>query len=417
MDQLLNAIVDYLPPAKGAIEKPLSAVVFKIEHHKSLGNLAYIRVFNGEIKPRDVLISSTNKDERIHKVGQIKGLINGKHVDKQQICAGDIGVVSGLNKTFVGEIFGVVDTHFKAFQITSPTLTVQVIPKQESKIIQLSQALSQLCEEDPLLDLEWLSDLRELHIKITGVIQFEILQSLLEQRFGLSAEFTTPSVIYKETPLKQAHGYECYWMPKPCWAILKLNIEPAELGSGVTYESKVSVNDVAAKYQREIEETIPKALKQGIKGWQVTDLKLTLIEGQDHNIHSRAGDFAIATPMAIMNGLVDSGTKLLEPFLSYVLSAPLDYLAIITSEITKMRGSFEGPIIENDMFKLTGMIPVATTMDLPIKLASMSSGKAKITTKLSHYEPCTDDQGEIAEYRGVSPLDRDKWILAGRGAL
>jgi ribosomal protection tetracycline resistance protein len=412
--QLLDNIVSYLTYVKVSIENELSAIVFKIEYNHKLGKLAYIRVFSGDIHARDVL---TNPTGRQQKVAQIKSLENGKFIDETKISAGDIGIVSGLNQTFVGEIFGEAALIPESCQLTSPTLTVQVIPKVESEIIQLSQALSQLSEEDPMLDLEWLSDIRQLHIKITGVIQIEILQSLLEQRFGLQAQFSQPSVIYKETPLKEVSGYECYWMPKPCWAILKLLIQPAELGSGVEYVSKIGVNDVAAKYQKEIQQTIPSALRQGIKGWQVTDLKITLIEGQDHNVHSRAGDFIIATPMAMMNGLKESGTQLLEPYLSYVISAPLEYLSTITSEVTKMRGQFESPVVTANKFKLTGNFPVATSMDFPIKLASISSGKAKVTTKMCNYQPCTDEQGQVAEYRGVSPLDRDKWILQARGAL
>ncbi len=198
---------------------------------------------------------------------------------------------------------------------------------------------------------------------------------------------------------------------------MKLLIQPAELGSGVEYTSNIGVNEVAAKYQKEIEQTIASALKQGIKGWQVTDLKITLIEGQDHNIHSRAGDFIIATPMAMMNGLKESGTQFLEPYLSYVISAPLEFLSMITSEVTKMRGQFDSPVVTGNSFKLTGRFPVATSMEFPIKLASLSSGKAKVTTKMSHYQACTDEQGQVTEYRGVSPLDRDKWILQARGAL
>jgi ribosomal protection tetracycline resistance protein len=174
---------------------------------------------------------------------------------------------------------------------------------------------------------------------------------------------------------------------------------------------------VAAKYQKEIEATIESALKQGIKGWQVTDCKITLVEGEDHNVHSRSGDFIIATPMAIMNGLLESGTTLLEPIVSFSISAPVGLLGTITSDITKMRGVFESPQIENSYIKVAGKFPAATTINYPVRLASLSAGKAKLSTKLFAYKACTDEQGKVAQYRGVNPLDRDKWILYVRGAL
>lgn len=415
--ELMDCIVDCLPLAKGNDEGKLSALVFKIEHDKALGKMCYIRVFDGIVQPRDSLINASRVVVKPQKIAQIKSVVKGKYKDVDQISAGDIGVVSGLSQAKVGDIYGELGKIKNHYSLTSPTLTVQVTPVKDSEIMDLVKALTVLSDEDPLLDLQWYSGIRELHISITGLIQVEIIQEILEQRFKLIAEFTDPSIIYKETPAKTSYGYERYWMPKPCWAILKLKIEPAEQGTGVSYQSKVSVNDVAAKYQKEIEATVPSALLQGIKGWQVTDVNITLVEGEDHNVHSRSGDFIIATPMALMNGLQESGTILLEPILTFKLTAPLDLLGTITSDITKMRGSFNSPEISAQYFKLTGKVPAATSINYPIELASVSSGKAKINTKLSSYERCTDEQGKTTVYRGVSPLDRDKWILQARGAL
>ncbi len=183
------------------------------------------------------------------------------------------------------------------------------------------------------------------------------------------------------------------------------------------FESKLGVNDVALKYQNEVERTIGKALKQGIKGWEVTDLKITLVEGEDHPVHSRPGDFIIATPMAIMNGLVETGTTLLEPILAFEISAARDLLGRITSDLSHRRASFGSPEIVGERFILTGKIPAATSLDYPVQLASRSGGKAKITTRLCGYEPCRPEQGQTTPFRGISPLDRAKYILQARGAL
>ena len=419
LPELMDGITHYFSQVqeKGNSNDDISALVFKIEHDKSLGKMCYIRVYTGTIKARDVLQSSNRRENKTQKVGQIKSIIKGKYVDKEIIPAGDIGVVSGLSYACVGDVFGDVDESLNTYSLSTPMLTVQVKPENSAQIMDLVKALTQLSDEDPLLDLQWLPEMRELHIKITGLIQIEILQAMLKDRFDLSTSFTEPSIIYKETPIKIASGYERYWMPKPCWAILKLKIEPGKNGDGVSFSSTVSTNDVAAKYQKEIEATIDTALKQGIKGWQVTDCKITLIEGEDHNVHSRSGDFIIATPMAIMNGLLESGTTLLEPIVSFSITAPLDLLGTITSDITKMRGVFDSPQIESTYFKLTGKFPAATTIKYPVRLASLSAGKAKLATKLDAYEPCSDEQGEVTQYRGISPLDRDKWILQARGAL
>jgi len=118
-----------------------------------------------------------------------------------------------------------------------------------------------------------------------------------------------------------------------------------------------------------------------------------------------------------MNGLKESDTTILEPIVSFSIIAPLDLLGTITSDITKMRGTFESPKIENNQFKITGKFPAATTINYPIRLASLSAGKAKLTTKFDCYQACTDEQGQIRQYKGINPLDRDKWILKARGAI
>lgn len=413
--ELLDGLVRLLPTGPGKAEEPFSAIVFKIEHDKTLGKMAYLRLFSGQLQARDILQNTTRGCEE--KVGQLKRVEKGRYRDLRVVSAGDIAVVSGLSQSQIGDVYGHEDGLPDAYTLSAPLLTVQVRPTKESDLSRLAQALGELAEEDPQLAVAWLPEQRELHLNITGWIQIEILEAVLEERYGLAVAFDEPSVIYKETPTGVAEGYERYWMPKPCWAIMRLLIEPGERGSGLVYESKVSVDHVAMRYQNEIKNTMGKALKQGIKGWEVTDLKITLIEGEDHQVHTRPGDFITATPMAVMNGLMACGTTLLEPILSFSITAPLDMLGNITSDITKMRGRFETPEIVEERFSLKGCFPLATSVDYAVQLASRSGGKAKIMTRLETYEACLDVEGKVIAYRGVSPLDREAWILQARGAI
>ncbi len=145
--------------------------------------------------------------------------------------------------------------------------------------------------------------------------------------------------------------------------------------------------------------------------------KITLIEGEDHQVHSNPGDFVVATPMGIIEGLKEIGTSLLEPIVSFKISAPEDLLGKIASDITKMRGTFNSPEIEKGKFILSGTMPLATSLDYPVKLSSRSGGKAKISTKFHSYKTCTDEQGVTRDYKGISPLDTAKYILKARKAI
>jgi ribosomal protection tetracycline resistance protein len=294
---------------------------------------------------------------------------------------------------------------------------VNVSPQQPEDYAALVKAMQMLTDEDPLIDFLWLQDERELHIKVMGLIQLEILENILNERFQLKVKFGKPSVIYKETPATSGEGYEEYTMPKPCWAVVRFKIEPGERGSGIVYHSLVGVNQIAQRYQNEIERTIPLALMQGIHGWEVTDLKITLVGGEHHNIHSRAGDFAVATPMAIMNGLQAIGTTLLEPMLDFTVAGPEDDLGKVISSLTQLRAEIGNPMLSDEKFSLKGTLPVATSLDYAARLSALTGGKGKLSTRFSGYRPCALELGASTPFRGISPLDRSKYILQARKAL
>jgi ribosomal protection tetracycline resistance protein len=326
--------------------------------------------------------------------------------------------VQGLKSVEPGDFIGKFNEDLcLKIDKTPALLTVQVIPENSSDINVLVDALYTLNNEDPNLNFLFLKEERELHINIKGEVQKEILQSILLQRFSIQAQFSDPTVIYKETPTKVSEGYVRYWMPKPCWAIMKFKIEPNDRGAGVEYKSIIGVNDVKQHYQNDVLKTIPEALKQGILGWEVDDLKITLIEGEDHEAHTKSNDFAIATPMGIMDGLQKAEMQLLEPILEFKLSAPEERLGSIISELLKLRAQFENPTVDKGKCILIGTIPVATSLDFPIKLSSLTSGKGKYIARFSSYQLCENSLGKTREYRGISPLDTAKYILKARKAL
>ncbi|MDK2829357.1 MAG: ribosomal protection tetracycline resistance protein [Clostridium butyricum] len=265
--------------------------------------------------------------------------------------------------------------------------------------------------------MEWVKEKKEIHIQIMGKIQLEILEATLKERFNIEVTFGAPSVIYKETPVNSGYGEESYTMPKPCWAVVDFFIEPLPRGSGIIYESQVRTEKVKLKYQREIENNLERILQQGLYGWNVTDLKVTFVEGEDHVLHSRSGDFAAATAMALMKGFAKIGTTLLEPMINFRITIPEDICGRVLNDIIQMRGSFESPTIHNDSATIEGTLPVATCLEYPVTLSMISSGKSVMSTKFAGYEPCSIELGASRERIGVNPLDRSKFILYVRNAL
>lgn len=412
--ELLDGIVDYLPSPKNLDDEELSALVYKISHDKTLGKVSHIKLFSGKIESREEILNvSKNKKE---KLTVIKKIIRGKQQYIKSAKSGDLVMISGIDCSTY-DILG-SKTHIpKLPSIANALLTLKIYSKKEEDYIPLVQALTILQEEDPLLNMEWIKEKKEIHIQIMGKIQLEIIESVLKERFNIEVTFGPPSVIYKETPSAKGYGEEYYTMPKPCWAIVTFLIEPLPNGSGIIYESKVRTEKVKLKYQKEIENNLDKILQQGIHGWNVTDLKITFTEGEDHVIHSRPGDFAAATAMAIMRGLKSVGTTLLEPMINFRITIPEDIGGKVLNDIIQMRGSFENPTIYNGLFTLEGKLPVATSLEYAVDLSIISSGRSVMSTKFAGYEPCPPELGADRERVGVNPLDRSKYILYVRNAL
>lgn len=412
---LLNAISKFFPPAKSPINQEPAALVFKVEQNKTLGRIAHIRLFSGILKGRDVIVNASQNTEE--KIAQLKKMYAHKLDSIPELIAGDVGIISGLPNVYAGDILGNAQLVPKTTIIQHPVLTVQVKASDNGQYAQLAEALWVLNAEDPTLDFKWYKEEREFHLKLMGSIQMEILQALIAERFNIDAEFSDPSVIYKETPTMTAEGFAKYTMPKPCWAIVKFKIEPEEPDSGIVYKSEVSVDKIARKYQNEIKDTIPRALQQGMKGWEVSDLKITLIDGEDHEMHARSGDFILATPMGIMDALKNAGTTLLEPLFNFEIKAQEELLGSIASDLTSMRATFANPEFAEGKFTLKGILPVATSMDYSIKLNSATGGKGKLKLSFGGYQKCTDALGVIRAFKGVNPLDNSQWILHKRGAF
>ena len=158
-------------------------------------------------------------------------------------------------------------------------------------------------------------------------------------------------------------------------------------------------------------------LKQGVYGWEVTDAKITLIGGEHHTVHTHPLDFFVATPIALMDGLTNCGSILLEPMLTVRLSADESLLGRILGDILAMRGKFDSPVISEGVFTLEAQLPAATSLDYPITFRSMTSGKGIFSSRFAGYQECPLELGATAKRRGINPLDRSKWILWARNAL
>ena len=432
IEELADVLVSFMPDSTRRATDNLCGIIFKIEHDKTLGKISHVRLFGGEIANRDEVelfapeekaavqtdaVEVETKPPVKEKVSQIKKFCGARSSDTGILKNGDVAAICGLPSAKTGHFIGSLAVSDSA-RLVNPFLRVRVTPSDADplKIPALAAALSELSDEEPYIDAKWENGQKEITISTTGKIQLEVLGNLLKERYDLSAEFSPPTVIYKETPSCTGFAKARYTMPKPCWAVVEFLFEPMPRGYGVSYHGRLPSNQCFYRYQSHIRTSFNSCLEQGLYGWEVTDFRCTLVGGEHHTIHTHPLDFFVCTPMAFMNGLLEIGSTILEPLLKIRVTAPEELSGKVFSEIIKMGGEYDTPVIRSGIATLEAIVPVATSMNFPERLATLSSGKAVLSQSFYGYRECRDGAEHINPRRGVNPLDRSKWILWARGA-
>ncbi len=412
---LLDGVLQCIPAPTADAEAAFSGLVVAVSHDRLHGRAALTRIFQGRIGIRDPV--EIRRRQQQQKVSAVERLEPGGTKTRPQADAGQLAVFYGLGDVRVGDILGDPTPVPGLHSMAAPLLRVRVDPPDEARYIDTAEALQLLDAEDPGLSFEWWREERELYLRIMGPIQMEVLTAVLAERFQLEIQFGTPSVVYKETLAGPGEGSVSYTMPKPCWAKIRLLMEPLPQGSGLQYSSTVSYDVVPKRYQQQVEAALPGALSQGLFGWEVVDLKVTLVDGEYHVEHTKAPDFTVATPMAVMDGLQNSGIVLLEPIERVWIEGPEDMTSRFLGDITAMRGHYDTPQMVDGVVTIEAWVPAAELMDYAVRLASISSGRAQMSRVFHGYQPAPIEVQAEKKRRGVNPLDRSRYILWVRNAL
>ena len=410
---LLDSITEFLPDSSALKTEALSGKVFRVIHDDTMGKICFVRLFGGKISVRDAVRDPSGQED---KVTQLRRYSGRKYEDLQSFSAGEVAAVCGLSGFTNGDALGSMPEDRNA-SIAEAMIMVGVEPDEESRRQDLLAALRELTDEEPLLAVDYNTSTREISVRITGVIQREVLEETLQERYGIGCSMTEPRVVYKETPAGTGRGKWAYVMPKPCWAIVELTVEPLPLGSGLVFRSAIKEDVLVRRYQHHVEASVYETAAQGIKGWEVTDALVTLTDGMSHNVHTHPLDFFVCTPVAFLRALTDSGTKLLEPYIKASISASEDILGKVLGHIVDMKGEFSSPEIRDGRFYLEAVMPLSRAMDYPLRFRTLTSGKGAYTSSFLEYRPCPDEVDETFPRKGVDPLDIDRWILYRRSAI
>ena len=239
-----------------------------------------------------------------------------------------------------------------------------------------------LNNEDPSLNLSYNEDLKEINISIMGQIQLEIIKEIVKERYNKEVDFGPCEVIYKETIEDKTIGVG-HFEPLKHYAEVVLKIEPNDRNCGIVFESMAHVDDLNKGYQNLIKSHIFERKHKGILGgYEITDIKITLITGKAHNKHTEGGDFRQATYRAIRQGLENIDNILLEPYYNFKIQVENEYMGRVISDIQKMSGTFRLEQGKGNMSIINGRGPVNEFMNYPVEFISFTKGKGKINYSL-----------------------------------
>ena len=273
----------------------------------------------------------------------------------------------------------------------------------------LLKALQTLEDEDPQLHVNWRDDLGEVHVQLMGEVQLEILQNILQERFGLDVTFSEGGILYKETLTAAVEGIGHY-EPLRHYAEVHLLLEPAPRGSGVQLAADCPPDTLAENWQRLILTHLAERTHPGVLiGAPLTDVRITLAAGRAHQKHTEGGDFRQATYRAVRQGLrmaaAGDGVQLLEPWYDFTLELPADALGRAMADVQRMCGSFNAPETlpnSENTVRLTGRLPVATARGYAREVAAYTHGLGRWAVLPAGYDAC-HNTGEVLAAAGYDP--------------
>jgi ribosomal protection tetracycline resistance protein len=420
VDSLAAGIRELLPAAGRDANGPVSGTVFKVERGPAGEKIAYARVFSGTLRVRDRLRLGRGGDGKVTAISVFE---RGPAVPRPSVAAGEIGKLWGLADVRIGDTLGEPGTPPPRHSFAPPTLETVVVPRRPADKGALHVALTQLAEQDPLINLRQDDVRQEMLVSLYGEVQKEVIQATLADDFGVDAGFRDTTTICIERPAGTGAAVEIIDKePNPFLATVGLRIDPAPAGSGVRFRLEVELGSMPFAFFKAVEETVHETLRQGIYGWQVTDAVVTMTHSGywprqshahgtfDKSMSSTAGDFRNLTPLVLMSALQQAGTRVYEPVHRFHLEIPADTLGLVFPALALLHAVPRAPATQGSLCLLEGDIPAARVHELQQALPALTRGEGVLEWAFDHYRPARGPVPARAR-TDHNPLSREEYLL------
>ena len=417
---LMAGLAELLPAGTGDAGGPVSGRVFKIERGPGGEKLAYVRMFSGTVRTRDRLRSGGNREGKVTAISVFE---RGTATSRASVSAGQIARLRGLDEIQIGDQVGQPrpgPTRTEP-QFAPPTLESVVTARRPADRAALRVALGQLAEQDPLINVR--QSPGEISVSLYGEVQKEVIQATLAGDFGVDVTFRETTTICIERPVGSGQAAELIGAPgNPFPAALGLRVDPAPAGSGVAFRLEVDIRSVpmyvyktAGNFAAMMTRYVTQALREGLRGWQVTDCTVTMFESGYISPSTTAAHFRKLTPLVLMAALDRAGTAVCEPMVRVSLEIPAETTGSLLAAVARLGGTAGTPVLRADLAAVETLLPAARAQGLQRQLPGLTSGEGVAETSFGGYRPVTGPPA--ARQRTLAdPLNREEYMLqlAGR---
>mgnify|MGYP005954825783 CR=1 FL=1 len=406
----MEGVMEFLQGLTQYTEAPVypdafSARVFKIARDPQGGRLTYIKLTGGALSVRAPMtyLPFHGKEPVEEKVTQLRLYSGAKFQTAETVQAGQVCAVLGLSQTYPGQ--GLGEASPAPAPLLEPVLTYRLVLPEGCNPQVMLPKLRQLEEEDPQLHIVWDPRLGEIHARLMGQVQIEVLKSLISQRFDVDIQVDAGRILYKETIAGPVEGIG-HFEPLRHYAEAHFLLEPLDQGAGLHFATRCPEDVLDRNWQRLILTHLAEKVHLGVlTGSPITDLKITLMSGRAHLKHTEGGDFRQATYRGVRQGLMQAESVLLEPWYEFKLEVPAEQLGRAISDLQAMSGTFSPPDSDGETAVLTGTAPVSAMKDYPLTVAAYTRGRGRFSCSLHGYAPCHNTKQVTAEI-GYNP-ERD----------
>ena len=406
---MLDAVVDFLPspldiPAaqgtnlKGdqVVERsadengPFAALAFKIVADP-FGKLTYFRVYSGTINKGDEVYNSTK--ERKERLGRILLMHANQREDLDVAMAGDIVAGLGFKETTTGDTLCDRDNAviLERMEFPEPVIHVAIEPKTKDDQDKLGKALKSLSDEDPTFRVRTDEETGQTVISGMGELHLEILVDRMQREFNVEATVGKPQVAYRETITKKVESVEYRHIKQSGgsgqFAVVKLTLEPTGPGGGYVFADEITGGRVPREYIQPTNQGIQAALESGVlAGYPTVDVKVSLVDGQYHDVDSSEMAFKIAGQMGFKKAAEMAKPVLLEPIMAVEVVTPDEYMGDVMGDLSSRRGRIEGMEARGNTQVVRAQVPLSEMFGYSTDLRSRTQGRATYTMQFHSYQ-------------------------------